>query len=158
MALGQYLFALEQALRRTPCGEGACSRWTAKLASSIHRVCPGGSGSGLLGLLRSPAGASSLATGGGGSQEVGFGLNDSTCLRSEPGYASLLEGAPMKSKSLVACLLVAASLSTASVVVQAGDTPQETVQPSNINARDWYKFVLLKTTNGTILEITPVKQ
>ena len=42
----------------------------------------------------------------------------------------------MKSKSLVACLLVAASLSTASVVVQAGDTPQETVQPSNINARD----------------------
>ena len=102
----------------------------------------------------------------------------------------------MKSRSLVACLLVAASLSTASAIVQAGDTPQETVQPSNINARDlkegdrapdmlmrkesavsdWKKrglkqpeadsqwarigdkFVLLKTTNGTILEITPVKK
>lgn len=99
----------------------------------------------------------------------------------------------MKSKILTACLLVAASLSTASFVAQAGDTPQETVQPSNINARDlkegdrapdmlmrkesavtdWKKrglkqpeeesqwtrvgdkFVLLKTTNGTILEITP---
>ena len=66
MALEQHLFAPEQELRRTPCGEGACSRWTAKLASSIHRVCPGGSGSGLLGLLRSQAGASSLATGVGG--------------------------------------------------------------------------------------------
>ncbi|MBA1295586.1 RcnB family protein [Pseudomonas lurida] len=102
----------------------------------------------------------------------------------------------MKSKILTACLLVAASLSTASFVAQAGDTPQETVQPSNINARDlkegdrapdmlmrkesavtdWKKrglkqpeeesqwtrvgdkFVLLKTTNGTILEITPVKK
>ena len=102
----------------------------------------------------------------------------------------------MKSKSLIACLLVATSLSTASIVVQAGDTPQETVQPSNINTRDlkegdrapdilmreesavrdWKKrglkqpeqdsqwsrvddkFVLLKTTNGTILEITPVKK
>ena len=102
----------------------------------------------------------------------------------------------MKSRSLVASLLVVASLSTASFVVQAGDSPQETVQPSNINARDlkegdrapdilmrkesavtdWKKrglkqpeedsqwarvgnrFVLLKTTNGTILEITPVKQ
>jgi len=102
----------------------------------------------------------------------------------------------MKSKSLFACVLVAASLSAASFVVQAGDTPQETVQPSNINARDlkegdrapdmlmrkesavkdwkerglkqpeeesqWArvgdKYVLLKTTNGTILEITPVKK
>ena len=102
----------------------------------------------------------------------------------------------MKSKILTACLLVAASLSTASFVAQAGDTPQETVQPSNINARDlkegdrapdmlmrkesavtdWKKrglkqpeeesqwtrvgdkFVLLKTTTGTILEITPVKK
>jgi Ni/Co efflux regulator RcnB len=102
----------------------------------------------------------------------------------------------MKSKILTACLLVAASLSIASFVAQAGDTPQETVQPSNINARDlkegdrapdmlmrkesavtdWKKrglkqpeeesqwtrvgdkFVLLKTTNGTILEITPVKK
>ncbi|WP_460952739.1 RcnB family protein [Pseudomonas marginalis] len=102
----------------------------------------------------------------------------------------------MKSKSLIARLLVATSLSTASFIVQAGDTPQETVQPSNINARDlkegdrapdmlmrkesavsdWKKrglkqpeedsqwtrvgdkFVLLKTTNGTILEITPVKK
>ena len=102
----------------------------------------------------------------------------------------------MKSKTLVACVLVAASLSTASVVVQAGDTPQETVKPSSINTRDlkegdrapdilvrkesaisdWKKrglkqpeedsqwarvgdkFVLLKTTNGTILEITPVKK
>ena len=42
----------------------------------------------------------------------------------------------MKSKTLVACVLVAASLSTASVVVQAGDTPQETVKPSSINTRD----------------------
>ena len=33
-------------------------------------------------------------------------------------------------------LLVATSLSTASFIVQAGDTPQETVQPSNINTRD----------------------
>ena len=102
----------------------------------------------------------------------------------------------MKSKSLIASLLVATSLSTVSFVVQAGDTPQETVQPSNINARDlkegdrapdilmrkesaisdWKKrglkqpeeesqwarvgdkYVLLKTTNGTILEITPVKK
>ncbi|HJH22594.1 MAG TPA: RcnB family protein [Pseudomonas lactis] len=102
----------------------------------------------------------------------------------------------MKSKTLAACLLVAASFSTVSAVVQAGDTPQETVQPSNINARDlkegdrapdilmrkesavsdWKKrglkqpeeesqwarvgdkYVLLKTTNGTILEITPVKK
>ncbi|ROM39188.1 hypothetical protein BK648_20990 [Pseudomonas poae] len=102
----------------------------------------------------------------------------------------------MNSKALVACLLLTAGLSTASFVVQAGDTPQETVQPSNINARDlkegdrapdmlmrkesavsnWKKhglkqpeadsqwarvgdkFVLLKTTNGTILEITPVKK
>lgn len=102
----------------------------------------------------------------------------------------------MKSRTLAACVLVAASLSTASFVAQAGDTPQETVQPSNINARnlkegdrapdilmrkesaisDWKKhglkqpeeesqwarvgdkYVLLKTTNGTILEITPVKQ
>ncbi|WP_411379726.1 RcnB family protein [Pseudomonas sp. MPB26] len=102
----------------------------------------------------------------------------------------------MKSRSLVACLLVATGLSTASFIVQAGDTPQETVQPSNINARDlkegdrapdmlmrkesalgdWKKrglkqpeqesqwtrvgdkYVLLKTTNGTILEITPVKK
>jgi hypothetical protein len=31
----------------------------------------------------------------------------------------------MKSKTLVACVLVAASLSTASVVVQAGDTPRK---------------------------------
>lgn len=30
----------------------------------------------------------------------------------------------MKSKSLVACLLLATGLSTASFVVQAGDTPQ----------------------------------
>ncbi|KWU48629.1 RcnB family protein [Pseudomonas sp. R11F] len=102
----------------------------------------------------------------------------------------------MKSKALVACLLLTAGLSTASFVVQANDTPQETVQPSSINARDlkegdrapdilmrkesaisnWKKhglkqpeadsqwarvgdkFVLLKTTNGTILEITPVKK
>ncbi|MBN2977215.1 RcnB family protein [Pseudomonas lactucae] len=102
----------------------------------------------------------------------------------------------MTSKSLLACVLVAASLSTASFVVLAGDTPQETVQPSNINARDlkegdrapdilmrkesaisdWKKrglkqpedesqwtrvgdkYVLLKTTNGTILEITPAKK
>ena len=102
----------------------------------------------------------------------------------------------MKSRSLVASLLVVASLSTASFVVQAGDSPQETVKPSSINARDlkegdrapdmlmrkesavsdWKKrglkqpeedsqwtrvgdkFVLLKTTNGTILEITPVKK
>ncbi|KTC12488.1 hypothetical protein AO391_04490 [Pseudomonas marginalis ICMP 9505] len=102
----------------------------------------------------------------------------------------------MKSKSLVACLLLTAGLSTASFVVQAGDTPQETVKPSSINTRDlkegdrapdmlmrkesavtdWKKrglkqpeedsqwarvgdkFVLLKTTNGTILEITPVKK
>ena len=102
----------------------------------------------------------------------------------------------MKSRSLVASLLVVASLSTASFVVQAGDTPQEIVKPSSINTRDlkegdrapdilmrkesavtdWKKrglkqpeqdsqwarvgnrFVLLKTTNGTILEITPVKQ
>ncbi|OPA93972.1 hypothetical protein BFW88_09870 [Pseudomonas fluorescens] len=102
----------------------------------------------------------------------------------------------MTSKSLLACVLVAASLSTASFVVQAGDSPQETVQPSNINARDlkegdrapdilmrkesaisdWKKrglkqpedesqwtrvgdkYVLLKTTNGTILQITPVKK
>lgn len=102
----------------------------------------------------------------------------------------------MKSRSLVASLLVVASLSTASFVVQAGDTPQETVKPSSINTRDlkegdrapdilmrkesavtdWKKrglkqpeqdsqwarvgnrFVLLKITNGTILEITPVKQ
>ncbi|MBI6910881.1 RcnB family protein [Pseudomonas palleroniana] len=102
----------------------------------------------------------------------------------------------MKSKALVACLLLTAGLSTASFVVQASDTPQETVQPSSINARDlkegdrapdilmrkesaisnWKKhglkqpeadsqwarvgdkFVLLKTTNGTILEITPVKK
>ena len=102
----------------------------------------------------------------------------------------------MKSRSLVACVLVAASLSTASFVAQAGDTPQETVQPSSINARDlkegdrapdilmrkesaikdwekrglkdpgennqWAKaadkYVLLKTTNGTILEITPAKK
>ncbi|WP_300634806.1 RcnB family protein [Pseudomonas sp.] len=102
----------------------------------------------------------------------------------------------MKSKSLFACVVVAASLSTASFVVQAGDTPQETVQPSSINTRDlkegdrapdmlmrkesavrdWKKrglqkpedesqwtrvddrYVLLKTTNGTILEITPVKK
>ena len=42
----------------------------------------------------------------------------------------------MKSKSLIASLLVATSLSTASFIVQAGDTPQETVQPSNINTRD----------------------
>ncbi|MGR3889952.1 RcnB family protein [Pseudomonas sp. 1152_12] len=102
----------------------------------------------------------------------------------------------MKSKTLAACLLLTAGLSTTSVVVQAGDTPQETVPPSSINARDlkegdrapdmlmrkesavsdWKKrglkqpeadsqwarvgdkFVLLKTTNGTILEITPVKK
>ncbi|MGY2044916.1 RcnB family protein [Pseudomonas pergaminensis] len=102
----------------------------------------------------------------------------------------------MKAKSLIASLLVTTSLSTASFIVQAGDTPQETVQPSNINTRDlkegdrapdmlmrkesavsdWKKrglkqpeedsqwtrvgdkFVLLKTTNGTILEITPVKK
>ncbi|ROM56980.1 hypothetical protein BK649_02005 [Pseudomonas canadensis] len=102
----------------------------------------------------------------------------------------------MKAKSLIASLLVATSLSTASFIVQAGDTPQETVQPSSINTRDlkegdrapdmlmrkesavsdwkqrglkqpeedsqWTrvgdKFVLLKTTNGTILEITPVKK
>ena len=102
----------------------------------------------------------------------------------------------MKAKSLVTCLLLATSLCTASFVVQAGDTPQETVQPSSINTRDlkegdrapdilmrkesavsdWQKrglkqpeadsqwarvgdkFVLLKTTNGTILEITPVKK
>ncbi|OPA90520.1 hypothetical protein BFW86_10815 [Pseudomonas fluorescens] len=102
----------------------------------------------------------------------------------------------MTSKSLLACVLVVASLSTASFVVQAGDSPQETVQPSNINARDlkegdrapdilmrkesaigdWKKrglkqpedesqwarvgdkYVLLKTTNGTILQITPVKK
>jgi len=102
----------------------------------------------------------------------------------------------MKSKALIASLLLATSLSTASFVAQAGDTPQETVQPSNINTRDlkegdrapdilmrkesavsdWKKrglkqpeqdsqwsrvgdkFVLLKTTNGTILEITPVKK
>jgi len=102
----------------------------------------------------------------------------------------------MKSKTLAACLLLTAGLSTASFVVQAGDTPQETVKPSSINARDlkegdrapdmlmrkesavsdwkerglkqpeedsqWArvgdKFVLLKTTNGTILEITPVKK
>ena len=102
----------------------------------------------------------------------------------------------MKSKTLAACLLLTAGLSTASFVVQAGDTPQETVKPSSINTRDlkegdrapdilmrkesavsdWKKrglkepeadsqwarvgdkFVLLKTTNGTILEITPVKR
>ena len=102
----------------------------------------------------------------------------------------------MKSRSLVASLLVVASLSTASFVVQGGDIPQEAVKPSSINTRDlkegdrapdilmrkesavtdWKKrglkqpeqdsqwarvgnrFVLLKTTNGTILEITPVKQ
>ncbi len=102
----------------------------------------------------------------------------------------------MKSKTLAACLFVATGLSAASFVAQAGDTPQETVQPSSINARDlkegdrapdilmrkesavsdWKKrglkqpeedsqwarvgnkFVLLKTTNGTILEITPVKK
>lgn len=102
----------------------------------------------------------------------------------------------MKNKPLIACLVVAASLSTASFVVQAADTPQKTVQPSSINKRDlkegdrapdilmrkesavsdWKKrglkqpeqdsqwarvgdkFVLLKTTNGTILEITPVKK
>ncbi|MGC6370604.1 RcnB family protein [Pseudomonas sp. K2I15] len=102
----------------------------------------------------------------------------------------------MKSKSLVACLLVAASLSAASLTVQAADSPQKTVQPSNINTRDlkagdrapdilmrkesavadWKKhglkqpeedsqwarvndkYVLLKTTNGTILDVTPVKK
>jgi Ni/Co efflux regulator RcnB len=102
----------------------------------------------------------------------------------------------MNAKSLAACLLVATSLTATSFVVQAADTPQETVQPSNINTRDlkegdrapdilmrkesavsdWKKrglkqpeadsqwsrvgdkFVLLKTTNGTILEITPVKK
>lgn len=102
----------------------------------------------------------------------------------------------MKARNLIACLLVAASVSTASFIVQAGDTSQETVQPSSINTRDlkegdrapdmlmrkesavsdWKKrglqqpeedsqwarvgdkFVLLKTTNGTILEITPVKK
>ncbi len=123
-------------------------------------------------------------------------LNDCVRQWSEFGYAPLIEGAPMKSKSLAACLLLATSLSTASFVVQAGDTPQETVQPSSINTRDlkegdrapdilmrkesavsdWKKrglkqpeadsqwarvgdkFVLLKTTNGTILEITPVKK
>lgn len=31
----------------------------------------------------------------------------------------------MKSKTLAACLLVAASFSSVSAVVQAGDTPQE---------------------------------
>lgn len=123
-------------------------------------------------------------------------LNDSVPLRSEPEYAPFIQGAPMKSRTLAACLLVAASLSTASFVAQAGDTLQETVKPSNINTRDlkegdrapdilmrkesavsdWKKrglkqpeadsqwarvgdrFVLLKTTNGTILEITPVKK
>lgn len=102
----------------------------------------------------------------------------------------------MKSKALVACLLVAASLSTTSLVVQAADTPEKTVQPSNINSRDlkvgdrapdilvreeskvsdwkqrglkqpsedsqWArvngKYVLVKITNGTILDITPAKQ
>lgn len=102
----------------------------------------------------------------------------------------------MKSRSLVACLLVTASLCAASLTVQAADTAQTTVQPSNINTRDlktgdrapdilmrkesavadWKKhglkqpeedsqwarvndkYVLLKTTNGTILEITPVKK
>lgn len=42
----------------------------------------------------------------------------------------------MKSKTLAACLLLTAGLSTVSFVVQAGDTPQETVQPSSINTRD----------------------
>lgn len=42
----------------------------------------------------------------------------------------------MKATSLIASLLVAASLSTASVTVQAEDNPQKTVEPSNINTRD----------------------
>jgi Ni/Co efflux regulator RcnB len=123
-------------------------------------------------------------------------LNDSWRLRSEPGYASLIEGVPMKSTSLVACLLVAAGLSTASLTVQAADAPQQTVKPSNISTRDlkvgdrapdilarkesaiadWKKhglkqpdddsqwarvndkYVMVKITNGTILDITPVKK
>jgi hypothetical protein len=188
---------------RTGAGAAANSLWRGSLlplgseAGLIHSPrLFGWFGVGPFGAAAQPSGSKLPRHWGGGSQEIGVGLNDSTRLRSEPGYASLLEGAPMKSKSLVACLLVAASLSTASVVVQAGDTPQETVQPSNINARDlkegdrapdmlmrkelavsdWKKrglkqpeedsqwarvgdkFVLLKTTNGTILEITPVKQ
>ncbi|MFC6339871.1 hypothetical protein GIR22_15300 [Pseudomonas sp. CCM 7891] len=101
----------------------------------------------------------------------------------------------MKSKALVACLLVATSLSTASLSVQAADSPQKTVQPSSINTRelvvgdrapdilqrkesalvDWKKrglktpdddsqwvrvndkYVQVKITNGTILDITPAK-
>lgn len=101
----------------------------------------------------------------------------------------------MKATSLIASLLVAASLSTASVTVQAEDNPQKTVEPSNINTRDlkvgdrapdilvrkesaladWKKrglkaphddsqwarvndrYVLVKITNGTILDITPAK-
>ncbi|SDU90316.1 RcnB family protein [Pseudomonas mucidolens] len=101
----------------------------------------------------------------------------------------------MKATSLIASLLVAASLSAASLTVQAEDNPQKTVEPSNINNRDlkvgdrapgilvrkesaigdWEKrglkqpaedsqwarvndrYVLVKITNGTILDITPTK-
>ncbi|WP_339528339.1 RcnB family protein [Pseudomonas mucidolens] len=101
----------------------------------------------------------------------------------------------MKATSLIASLLVAASLSAASLTVQAEDNPQKTVEPSNINNRDlkvgdrapdilvrkesaigdWKKrglkqpvedsqwarvndrYVLVKITNGTILDITPAK-
>ncbi|MGY2293557.1 RcnB family protein [Pseudomonas sp. SDO528_S397] len=102
----------------------------------------------------------------------------------------------MKSKSLIACLLLAASCFTVSLTAQAAQTPDQTVQPSNINQRDltvgdrapdilarkesaitdWKKrglkqpdddaqwaqvngkYVMVKITNGTILEITPVKK
>ncbi|TDR39310.1 nickel/cobalt transporter regulator [Pseudomonas brenneri] len=101
----------------------------------------------------------------------------------------------MKATSLIASLLVAASLSATSLTVQAEDNPQKTVEPSNINTRDlkvgdrapdilvrkesalgdWKKrglkaphddsqwarvndrYVLVKITNGTILDITPAK-
>lgn len=103
----------------------------------------------------------------------------------------------MKSRTLAACLLVAvSSLPAVSLTALADDSPQQTVQPSNINQRDltvgdrapdilarkesaitdWKKrglkqpdddaqwaqvngkYVMVKITNGTILEITPVKK
>ncbi len=101
----------------------------------------------------------------------------------------------MKATSLIASLLLATSLSAASLTVQAEDNPHKTVEPSNINTRDlkvgdrapdilvrkesaiadWKKrglqqphddsqwarvndrYVLVKITNGTILDITPAK-
>lgn len=101
----------------------------------------------------------------------------------------------MKATSLIASLLIAASVSAASFTVQAEDSPQKTVEPSNINTRDlkvgdrapdilvrkesaigdwkqrglkqpaeesqWARvndrYVLVKITNGTILDIAPAK-